>query len=235
MSEIERKFYQELSSYLEDGFALAKRGGNQGRGLGFVMAIFQKIAASSFAAVKRTLRRRLLMLTLHEAILRDRELDIDKRQKLVDEAKGLIREEYKLGDDPVSRSQVDRILADLKLQLVKKMDESELEMASDRYGFEFATQKAEDLAATAVSVALPEERDRIRSLLGFFSCESRDKSGKASCRLGYLMETGFIGEGRRLCNLSWHSRNVKSGDRRSIPRSGCGRPAGWRSRRKIGS
>jgi hypothetical protein len=31
------------------------------------MAIFQKIAASSFAAVRRTLKRRLLMLTLHEA------------------------------------------------------------------------------------------------------------------------------------------------------------------------
>ena len=29
------------------------------RGLGFLMAIFQKIAASSFAAVRRTLRRRL--------------------------------------------------------------------------------------------------------------------------------------------------------------------------------
>jgi hypothetical protein len=41
------------------------------------MTIFQKIAASSFAAVRRTLRRRILMLTLHEAILKDQELDID--------------------------------------------------------------------------------------------------------------------------------------------------------------
>ena len=43
------------------------------------MAIFQKIAASSFAAVRRTLKRRLLMLTLHEAFLRDKELDIEGR------------------------------------------------------------------------------------------------------------------------------------------------------------
>src|SRR5262245_30396300 len=73
MSETERAFYGELRKYLEDGFALARRQGKQGRGLGFVMAIFQKIAASSFAAVLRTLRRRLLMLTIHEAILKDRE------------------------------------------------------------------------------------------------------------------------------------------------------------------
>ena len=41
----------------------------QGRALGFVMTIFQKIAASSFAAVGATLRRRLLMLTIHEAVV----------------------------------------------------------------------------------------------------------------------------------------------------------------------
>ena len=46
------------------------------------MAIFQKIAASSFAAVRRTLKRRLLMLTLHEALLRDKELDIEGRERL---------------------------------------------------------------------------------------------------------------------------------------------------------
>ena len=54
----------------------------KGRALGFVMTIFQKIAASSFAAVRRTLRRRILMLTLHEAILKDQELDIDGREQL---------------------------------------------------------------------------------------------------------------------------------------------------------
>jgi hypothetical protein len=47
--------------------------------LGFLMAIFQKIAASSFAAVRRTLKRRLLMLTLHEELLRDKELNIEDR------------------------------------------------------------------------------------------------------------------------------------------------------------
>ena len=55
MSRAERGFYKELQVYLEDGFDLARRKGNQGRALGFVMTIFQKIAASSFAAVHRTL------------------------------------------------------------------------------------------------------------------------------------------------------------------------------------
>ncbi len=68
MSEDEREFYSKLRNYLLDGFDLAKNQGNKGRALGFVMTIFQKIAASSFAAVKRTLRRRQLMLTIHESI-----------------------------------------------------------------------------------------------------------------------------------------------------------------------
>jgi superfamily II DNA or RNA helicase len=175
MSGDERAFYQELKDYLEDGFALAKRKGNEGRALGFVMTIFQKIAASSFAAVRRTLRRRLLMLTLHEAILRDRDLDIDGRQALLDEVRALIREEYDLGDDSVGRSQVESILADLKLKLVKRLDKGELEMASDLYGFEFAAAKAEEAAAAVVSLTLPSERERIRSLL---AAAPRDRETK---------------------------------------------------------
>jgi hypothetical protein len=67
ISPDERRFYECLQQYLQDGFDLAKRKGGQGKVLGFLMAIFQKIAASSFAAVRRTLQRRLLMLTIHEA------------------------------------------------------------------------------------------------------------------------------------------------------------------------
>jgi superfamily II DNA or RNA helicase len=165
MAEDERVFYQELKRYLEDGFALAKRKGSEGRGLGFIMAIFQKIAASSFAAVKRTLKRRLLMLAIHEAVLKDRDLDLDGRQALLDEARILIREEYGLGDDPVGRSQVDSVLAELKLKLVKRLDEGDLELASDPYGFEFAAAQAEDAAAAVVSISLPSERERIREVL----------------------------------------------------------------------
>jgi hypothetical protein len=69
MSQTEREFYNELQVYLMDGFALAKKKGNKGRALGFVMTIFQKIAASSFAAVHRTLRRRMIALTIQEGFM----------------------------------------------------------------------------------------------------------------------------------------------------------------------
>ena len=55
MADTEKAFYAALVAYLQDGFALAKRQGKKGQGLAFVMTIFQKIAASSFAAVQRTL------------------------------------------------------------------------------------------------------------------------------------------------------------------------------------
>ncbi len=186
MSEGELTFYSRLRSYLEDGFALAKRQGNQGKGLGFVMAIFQKIAASSFAAVRRTLRRRLLMLTIHEAVLKDRDLDIDGREKLFDEARQLIRDEFGLGDDQVSRGEIDRILADYKLKLLKKMDEAELELVADEYGTEFAASHAEDLAASIVSLGLPEERLRIRDLISIFPNHRETKAEKLLQALGTL-------------------------------------------------
>ena len=51
LTEPERQFYEALMEYIREGYDLAEIAGNRGRGLGFVMTIFQKIAASSFAAV----------------------------------------------------------------------------------------------------------------------------------------------------------------------------------------
>jgi superfamily II DNA or RNA helicase len=165
MRDEERRFYEKLRAYLEDGFDLARRQGNQGHALGFLMAIFQKIAASSFAAVCRTLKRRLLMLTLHEALLRDKALDIEGRERLYEEARELIHEAVGVGRDSLGRSEVERILADLKYRLVKKLDEEALERASDPYGSEYASMHAEDAASAVVDLHLPEERTRIRDLL----------------------------------------------------------------------
>jgi superfamily II DNA or RNA helicase len=186
MGEEERGFYEKLREYLEDGFDLAKRQGNQGRALGFLMAIFQKIAASSFAAVQRTLKRRMLMLTLHEALLRDRELDIEGRERLYDEARDLIHAEWGLGRDPINRSEVDRVMADLKYRLAKKLDEEALEMASDPYGSEFASSHVEDIASAAVELHLPEERLRIADLLASFPGQRETKAQKLLDGLGVL-------------------------------------------------
>lgn len=188
MSEEERGFYEKLREYLEDGFGLAKRKGNQGRALGFLMAIFQKIAASSFAAVRRTLKRRMLMLTMHEALLRDRELDIEGRERLYDEARELIHIEWGLGRDPISRSEVDRVMADLKHRLAKKLDEDELELASDPYGSEFVSSHLEDLASAAIDLHLPEERLRIADLLNSFPAQRETKAQKLIDGLGVLWQ-----------------------------------------------
>lgn len=186
MCDGERRFYGRLREYLEDGFDLARRQGNQGRALGFLMAIFQKIAASSFAAVRRTLKRRLLMLTLHEALLRDQQLDIEGRERLYSEARDVIHEEFGLGRDSVGRSEVDRVLADLKFRLVKKLDEESLELASDPYGSEYASRHAEDAASAAVEMHLPEERMRIGDLLAAYPEERETKVQKMLDGLGTL-------------------------------------------------
>jgi hypothetical protein len=71
------------------------------------------------------------MLTLHEAILKDQELDIDARERLLAEARELIHDEFEVARDSVGRGQVDAILADLRVKLLKKLNEEELELASD--------------------------------------------------------------------------------------------------------
>ena len=126
MGDGERAFYDRLLAYLQDGFDLAKRQGGKGQALGFLMAIFQKIAASSFAAVRRTLRRRLLALTIHEGVLHDQELDVDGRERLFTEARALIHEEFGLPHDAMGRGEVDRVFADMKYRVLRKIDTDEL-------------------------------------------------------------------------------------------------------------
>jgi superfamily II DNA or RNA helicase len=186
MSEAEREFYNALQVYLMDGFALARRQGNKGRALGFVMTIFQKIAASSFAAVHRTLRRRLIALAVQEGLLHDGNLEIDARDAAFAEAKELIRREFGLGDDRMASFEADRILADLKRRLLKKMSEEELDLAASEYSSETVTTYAEDAAINAVELALPEERQRIRELLEKFPKQVETKVEKLIHALGTL-------------------------------------------------
>ena len=186
MSLGETVFYGKLREYLQDGFDLAKNQGNQGRALGFVMTIFQKIAASSFAAVRSTLRRRQLMLTIHEAILKDEALDIDGHVDLLNQARRIIHEEQHLPDDPVGRGEADRVLADAKLRLIKKLDEERLASVASSYSGEAMSAEGEELATTAVSLSLPEERLRIADLLAAFPGGQETKISKLLRGLGTL-------------------------------------------------
>jgi ERCC4-related helicase len=186
MSEPEREFYNELQVYLMDGFALAKRKGNKGRALGFVMTIFQKIAASSFAAVHRTLRRRMIALTIQEGLMHDAHLDIDARDTAFQEAKQLIRGELGIADDQMGTIQVEGIIADLKRRILKKLNDEELAESSSEFSSETATTGSEDAAITSVELALPEERQRIRALLEKFPQQTETKVEKLIYALGML-------------------------------------------------
>lgn len=186
MSDVERRFYLALNDYLRDGFALAKQQGGKGRALGFVMTIFQKIAASSFAAVHRTLRRRLIALTVQEGLVCDANLDIDGRESAFQEARVQIRTEWNLGHERMGDLEVDRILTDLKRRLLKKMDEDQLALASDTFSEELDTAAAEDAAMNAVAFALPEERSRIKALFDIFPEVTETKVEKLLGALGVL-------------------------------------------------
>lgn len=188
MSDAEREFYNKLQVYLMDGFALAQKQGSKGRALGFVMTIFQKIAASSFAAVHRTLRRRMIALTVQEGLMHDSKLDIDARNVAFEEARQLIRREFHLSDDRLGQIESERILADMKRQIVKQMDDDELANLSSEYSSETATTASEDSAVVAVELALPEERQRIRDLLEQFPHESETKVKNLINALGTLWQ-----------------------------------------------
>jgi len=170
LSENEKIFYDALLDYLRDGYNLASQQGGKGRALGFVMTIFQKIAASSFAAIHSTLRRRLLMLTIQDGIVRDELLDVDGRNQMFAEARQIIHEIHALPLDQIGMAQADHILADSKYQLLKKRNEAEsyLKNADSYSDSEYAAGAGEESAALLVSIALPEERQRITDLLSHF-------------------------------------------------------------------
>lgn len=185
MNDRERMFYAALNEYLQDGFALAKRQGGKGTALGFVMTIFQKIAASSFAAVARTLRRRLIALTVHESLVHDENRDIDRRDEALREAKDLIRAELGLGSDRLADIEVDRALGDIKRKILKKLDEEAMDVVSS-VSDEISLAAAEDSAVASVALALPEERLRIKDLLRQFPQDTETKVQKLLMALGSL-------------------------------------------------
>ena len=74
---------------------------------------------------------------------------------------------YSLGTDAVSRAEVDKIIADGKMQILKrrKQGDAPAETTPIQDESEFPADASEETAANMVAVALPEERRRIRELL----------------------------------------------------------------------
>jgi hypothetical protein len=188
MSPAEKTFYDALVAYLQDGFAMAKRRGKRGQGLAFVMTIFQKIAASSFAAVQRTLRRRLIALTIQEVLMHDQKLDIDQRNAALDEARALIRELHVIAEGRLGDAEVDSLLADYRYKVLRMQREEEgaLGAGAEAFASETAAADAEDAAVNSVSVVLPEERRRIKELLTKAPPQRETKVEKLIGALGVL-------------------------------------------------
>jgi ERCC4-related helicase len=169
MNEQEMVFYRALQDYLRDGYNLAESQGGKARALGFVMTIFQKIAASSFAAVRETLHRRLLMLTVQEAITCDQDLDVIGRNSALEETRLLIHDMYDIPHNSLGQAEVERILADWRLKVMRRM-QSRGELLVNYLPDEGETSRVgnEETAAEMVTLALPEERRRIKTLLTKF-------------------------------------------------------------------
>jgi superfamily II DNA or RNA helicase len=183
MSVEERVFYEKLTEYLAEGFALAKRQGQKGVALGFVMTIFQKISASSFAAVQRTLRRRLIALAVHEGLIHESNHEVERRNAAWQEARELIRADYHLSDGRMDNIEVDRVMLDIKRKLLKKIQEDELALAGDEHTSEATVAASEDLAVASMDICLPEERRMIRDVLEHFP---RARETKVEKLLGAL-------------------------------------------------
>ena len=166
MSDAERGFYEELRCTCWTASPSPNGRATKGRALGFVMTIFQKIAASSFAAVRRTLRRRLIALTIQEGLFHDAKLDIDGRDAAFAEASELIRREFGLRDDRWATVEAERHPGRPEASAAQEDERGGADLASGEYSSETVTTDAEDAAITAVELALPEERQRIRRIAG---------------------------------------------------------------------
>jgi ATP-dependent helicase HepA len=77
MTEAERTAYTEVSAYAQHGYRRSKETGNQA--LGFLMAVFQKLNASSSHALRRSLLRRIERLE-EERTVREPELPDEEEQ-----------------------------------------------------------------------------------------------------------------------------------------------------------
>jgi superfamily II DNA or RNA helicase len=184
LTAAERAFYEALTHYIKDGYDLARQLGGKGSSLGLVMTIFQKIASSSFSAVKSTLTKRLLMLTVQEALHADDVLDVDRRDAALADARGMLRAMHGLGVSPFDNATVERLLADAKMVVLKKQErDDERDDASEVV----LSATGEDTAANLVATALPEERRRIGELLMQFPRDVETKTHTLVKAVGALL------------------------------------------------
>jgi hypothetical protein len=90
---------------------------------------------------------------------------------------------FGLHKDPLGRAEVDRLLADYRLKLLRKLGEK---IESAEHSDEIQAAGDEESAAMLVSVALPAERQRIRDLLVLIPIDNESKTQELLLALGEL-------------------------------------------------
>ena len=209
LTQAESIFYSALCFYLIDGYDLARKQENTNQALGFVMTIFQKLAASSFAAVRITLEKRLLMLTILEAILCEQSFDVEGRDRALRDARQILQQTHRLSEDYYDQAQVEHFLADARLQVLKRLKrDQEKASSANNNDNEIIAESDEDIASTYVTFVLPEERRRILDLLALFPSGEETKAHElidglrtifnASPREKIVIFTTYIGSVRML-------------------------------------
>ena len=175
LSESERIFYDRLNEYLREGFALAQKMTGSAKAIGFVMSVFQKISASSFAAVKKTLQNRYIALAIYEAVLAEEDKNLVAHDGAIRSAREMLKRRDNLPDSALTNALIDKYVTDIRLKHHKKMSSKrEAEALSDDE--QIAGSLEGDLALLATA-ALPNERKMIEELLDAFpmSMESKVK------------------------------------------------------------
>ena len=134
-----------------------------------------------------------------------------RRDAAFAEARELIRDEFGLGDDRMATIEADRILADLKRRLLKKMTEEELDLASERV---FVGDGRPPMPKKRPS---PRSNSPCRkSGSAFENCwsssrqQSETKVEKLISRPGHLVAAGPQRAGRHLRHLPGQRRDARA-------------------------
>ncbi len=173
LSETEKIFYDRLNGYLREGFSLAQRLTGSAKALGFVMSIFQKIAASSFAAVRKTLQNRYIALSIYEAVLAEDDKNLVVHDEAIRAAREMLKKRDNLSDSPITNALLDKYVIDIRLKHHKKrtaQKDAEYLLEDEQ----IAGALEGDLSALATA-ALPNERKMIEELLEAFPATMESK------------------------------------------------------------
>ncbi len=165
----ERSFYDRLSDYLREGYDRAGLGQakttSRQRAVGFVMATFQKIMASSPRAIRQALRRRLLVLLAREQMAiearagRAPSPELARRiLALQEEMRELAVAIHGIAPSLSQRAEADAVVAQVKQRLARKAEEENTPWALDG-------DEEGDEGVYAES-AIPDEADKVRDLIG---------------------------------------------------------------------